>query len=166
MDRDLDTEYVLYSVLVHSGGSFGGHYYAYIRPNNGNQWMKFNDSLVSEVHKKEVLQVLALLLMNRVRVRVRARIAGAGLDLGKGSPSAFQGVRFRYLLYLDPGWPKGRPANRRQPTSIGQMSTPSINHQPPAITRHRRHFHPKRERFTSLLTPPPPQQTDPCTSTH
>lgn len=55
--HDWDTKYVLYSVLVHSGGAFGGHYYAYVRPNNGDQWVKFNDSVVTEVQKREVLQV-------------------------------------------------------------------------------------------------------------
>ena len=44
--------YLLYSVLVHSGGSFGGHYYAYIF--NGKDWFKFNDSNVSKVDKKEM----------------------------------------------------------------------------------------------------------------
>jgi hypothetical protein len=27
-----------YSVLVHSGGVHGGHYYAFIRPTLGDQW--------------------------------------------------------------------------------------------------------------------------------
>lgn len=28
----------VYSVLVHSGGVHGGHYYAYIRPTLSDQW--------------------------------------------------------------------------------------------------------------------------------
>ena len=34
--------YRLHSVLVHSGGVHGGHYYAFIRP-DGKQWLKFDD---------------------------------------------------------------------------------------------------------------------------
>ena len=34
--------YQLYSVLVHSGSTGGGHYYAYINP-SGHQWYKFDD---------------------------------------------------------------------------------------------------------------------------
>jgi ubiquitin carboxyl-terminal hydrolase 7 len=35
--------YHLHSVLVHSGGPNGGHYYAYIRPLGVEQWFKFDD---------------------------------------------------------------------------------------------------------------------------
>ena len=38
--------YKLHSVLVHSGGVHGGHYYAYIRPAT-KQWLKFDDEKVS-----------------------------------------------------------------------------------------------------------------------
>lgn len=38
--------YKLHSVLVHSGGVHGGHYYAYIRP-DGKQWLKFDDTAVT-----------------------------------------------------------------------------------------------------------------------
>ena len=37
--------YALYAVLIHSGGSYGGHYYAYI--SDGDDWFKFDDSKVS-----------------------------------------------------------------------------------------------------------------------
>ena len=37
----------LYSVLVHAGGVNGGHYYAYIKPEQ--QWFKFDDSIVEPV---------------------------------------------------------------------------------------------------------------------
>lgn len=40
--------YSLYSVLVHSGGVHGGHYYAFIRP-DGKQWLKFDDDKVTKV---------------------------------------------------------------------------------------------------------------------
>ena len=51
-----DTEYVLHSVLVHSGGSFGGHYYAYVRPLLGPQWVRFNDALVGDVQSQEAMK--------------------------------------------------------------------------------------------------------------
>jgi ubiquitin carboxyl-terminal hydrolase 7 len=38
--------YKLHSVLVHSGGVHGGHYYAYIRP-DGKTWLKFDDTAVT-----------------------------------------------------------------------------------------------------------------------
>jgi len=36
--------YELYSVLVHSGSAFGGHYYAYIKSFDDGKWYNFNDS--------------------------------------------------------------------------------------------------------------------------
>ena len=39
-------KYKLHSVLVHSGGVHGGHYYAYIRP-DGKKWLKFDDTAVT-----------------------------------------------------------------------------------------------------------------------
>lgn len=38
--------YKLHSVLVHSGGVHGGHYYAFIRP-DGKQWYKYDDERVT-----------------------------------------------------------------------------------------------------------------------
>lgn len=43
---------MLYAVLVHSGGAYGGHYYAYI--SNGNEWFRFDDSTVRKVSKSEI----------------------------------------------------------------------------------------------------------------
>lgn len=37
--------YKLHSVLVHSGGVHGGHYYAFVRP-DGKQWLRFDDDKV------------------------------------------------------------------------------------------------------------------------
>eukprot|EP00877_Chromochloris_zofingiensis_P003568 jgi/Chrzof1/13211/Cz07g24170.t1 len=45
-DRTLRNEYKLHSVLVHSGGVHGGHYYAFIRP-DGKNWLKFDDDRVT-----------------------------------------------------------------------------------------------------------------------
>lgn len=45
-DRSVRNMYRLHSVLVHSGGVHGGHYYAYIRPNTSGKWLKFDDEKV------------------------------------------------------------------------------------------------------------------------
>uniref|UniRef100_A0A7S2Z4X2 ubiquitinyl hydrolase 1 n=1 Tax=Chloropicon laureae TaxID=464258 RepID=A0A7S2Z4X2_9CHLO len=47
-DKSIKSQYTLYSVLVHSGGVHGGHYYAFIRP-DGKQWLKFDDEKVTKV---------------------------------------------------------------------------------------------------------------------
>jgi hypothetical protein len=43
------------SVLVHSGGVHGGHYYAYIRPTLSDQWYKFDDERVTKEELKRAL---------------------------------------------------------------------------------------------------------------
>jgi hypothetical protein len=48
--------YELYAVLVHSGAISGGHYYVYIRDTSTNKWWNFNDSSVTEVTEKTVLE--------------------------------------------------------------------------------------------------------------
>ena len=53
--------YRLYSVLVHSGGVHGGHYYAYIRPNpcvagdGTSEWFRFDDEKVTKEERKMIL---------------------------------------------------------------------------------------------------------------
>lgn len=46
--------YELYSILIHSGSSMGGHYYAYIRSFQDGKWYNFNDSNVTEINTQEV----------------------------------------------------------------------------------------------------------------
>ena len=41
--------YELYSIMIHSGGAFGGHYYAYIKSFEDGKWYNFNDSSVTEI---------------------------------------------------------------------------------------------------------------------
>ncbi|KAL0322105.1 UNVERIFIED_CONTAM: Ubiquitin carboxyl-terminal hydrolase 12 [Sesamum calycinum] len=45
-----------FSVLVHSGGVHGGHYYAYIRPTLSDQWLKFDDERVTKEDMKRALE--------------------------------------------------------------------------------------------------------------
>jgi ubiquitin carboxyl-terminal hydrolase 47 len=49
--------YELYSVLIHSGSAFGGHYYAYIKSFEDGKWYNFNDSSVSEISEEELTRV-------------------------------------------------------------------------------------------------------------
>ena len=36
--------YEVYAILIHIGGAFGGHYFAYIRSSSDQKWYNFNDS--------------------------------------------------------------------------------------------------------------------------
>lgn len=54
-DRAVRNLYRLHSVLVHSGGPHGGHYYAYVRPLRKSQWLKFDDERVLKVSEKEAV---------------------------------------------------------------------------------------------------------------
>ena len=49
-DRSVRNLYKLHSVLVHSGGVNGGHYYAFIRPDLSDEgrWFKFDDERVTK----------------------------------------------------------------------------------------------------------------------
>mmetsp|Transcript_18165 Transcript_18165/g.59352 ORF Transcript_18165/g.59352 Transcript_18165/m.59352 type:complete len:1097 (+) Transcript_18165:86-3376(+) len=47
-DPNVRNKYLLHSVLVHSGGVHGGHYYAFIRPDlRKDEWFKFDDEKVT-----------------------------------------------------------------------------------------------------------------------
>ncbi|PIA59785.1 hypothetical protein AQUCO_00400584v1 [Aquilegia coerulea] len=55
-DRGVRNLYTLHSVLVHSGGVHGGHYYAFIRPTLSDQWFKFDDERVTKEDLKRALE--------------------------------------------------------------------------------------------------------------
>eukprot|EP00249_Psilotum_nudum_P018816 c26973_g2_i1 orf=2-2626(-) len=55
-DRSVRNLYTLHSVLVHSGGVHGGHYYAFIRPILSDQWFKFDDEHVTKEKLKIALE--------------------------------------------------------------------------------------------------------------
>ncbi|KAF5747748.1 hypothetical protein HS088_TW05G00475 [Tripterygium wilfordii] len=55
-DRSVRNLYTLHSVLVHSGGVHGGHYYAFIRPTLSDQWFKFDDERVTKEDMKRALE--------------------------------------------------------------------------------------------------------------
>ena len=55
-DPSVRNLYRLHSVLVHSGGPNGGHYYAFIRPlGSSEQWYRFDDERVTKVKKEEAV---------------------------------------------------------------------------------------------------------------
>jgi ubiquitin C-terminal hydrolase len=49
--------YELFSVMIHSGSAFGGHYYAYIRSFEKGGWHCFNDSSVRPISEDELKRV-------------------------------------------------------------------------------------------------------------
>ena len=52
-----DCRYALHSVLVHSGGAGGGHYYAYVRPTcTGSDWFCFDDDRVTRVDASRAVE--------------------------------------------------------------------------------------------------------------
>ncbi|KAI3919188.1 hypothetical protein MKX01_018827 [Papaver californicum] len=55
-DKSVRNLYTLHAVLVHSGGGHGGHYYVFIRPKLSEQWLKFNDEVVTKEDIKKALE--------------------------------------------------------------------------------------------------------------
>jgi hypothetical protein len=49
-----DSQYFLYAVLVHSGKSSRGHYFAYFKLNS--KWIQINDTYVKEVNETQAIQ--------------------------------------------------------------------------------------------------------------
>jgi ubiquitin carboxyl-terminal hydrolase 47 len=49
--------YELYAVMVHQGGTFGGHYYAYIQDLENKKWFNFNDTQVSPISIIDVVEM-------------------------------------------------------------------------------------------------------------
>ena len=59
-----NASYDLYGVCNHSGGTGGGHYYAYCKGPD-DKWRNFNDSQVSEMRESEVIKRTAYCLFYR-----------------------------------------------------------------------------------------------------
>ncbi|KAK4238732.1 hypothetical protein C8A03DRAFT_43589 [Achaetomium macrosporum] len=55
-DRSEPWEYQLHGVLVHSGDSNAGHYYAFLKPEKEGWWYKYDDDKVTKATKREVLE--------------------------------------------------------------------------------------------------------------
>jgi hypothetical protein len=54
--KDGPLVYQLVGVLIHRGGAYGGHYYAYIRSFEDNEWHCFDDSRITKVTKRQVAE--------------------------------------------------------------------------------------------------------------
>lgn len=47
-------KYELFSIMIHSGSATGGHYYAYIKCFETDQWYNFNDEKVTKLDKNDI----------------------------------------------------------------------------------------------------------------
>merc|ERR1712228_428662 len=47
-------EYELYSMMIHTGGASGGHYFAYIKDFESGKWLQFNDSNVKTIPAEQI----------------------------------------------------------------------------------------------------------------
>ncbi|XP_005184673.2 ubiquitin carboxyl-terminal hydrolase 47 [Musca domestica] len=46
--------YELFAIMIHSGSASGGHYYAYIKELDNNEWFCFNDQTVSPITQEDI----------------------------------------------------------------------------------------------------------------
>ena len=51
--KDGEYVYELYSIMIHTGGAFGGHYFAYIKSFEDGKWYNFNDASVTEIKNED-----------------------------------------------------------------------------------------------------------------
>ena len=61
---DNDNIYDLYGICNHSGGTLGGHYYAYCKNKNGS-WYNYNDSSVRKINEDNIITSAAYCLFYR-----------------------------------------------------------------------------------------------------
>lgn len=54
--KDGPLVYQLAGVLIHRGGAYGGHYYAYIRSFEDGEWHLFDDAIIKTVTKMQVAE--------------------------------------------------------------------------------------------------------------
>jgi len=50
-------QYELFSVMIHSGGAEGGHYFAFVKSFQSGKWYKFNDASVAEISDEDISSV-------------------------------------------------------------------------------------------------------------
>lgn len=55
-NQDSMYDYELFSIMIHSGSASGGHYYAYIKSFETNQWYNFNDERVNKIDKHDIIK--------------------------------------------------------------------------------------------------------------
>jgi len=54
---ELKQEYELYGMMIHRGGAYGGHYFAYIKHPKEERYFVFNDSRVEEIEPDELAEM-------------------------------------------------------------------------------------------------------------
>ena len=58
--------YELFSILIHSGGALGGHYYAYCKDVATGEWFNFNDQTVLRISEEDALSMCGTDAVNSV----------------------------------------------------------------------------------------------------
>ncbi|RDD45783.1 Ubiquitin carboxyl-terminal hydrolase 47 [Trichoplax sp. H2] len=53
-DNTTQLNYELFSIMIHSGSAVGGHYYAYIKSFDDNNWYCFNDQSVTQINEQDI----------------------------------------------------------------------------------------------------------------
>lgn len=56
--KDGDLVYELFSILVHGGGAYGGHYFAFIKSFENGKWYRFNDTSITEQDVGEIPEMV------------------------------------------------------------------------------------------------------------
>ena len=49
-----ETKYELKSIIIHTGGAYGGHYFAYIKNFADDKWYCYDDQHVTQVDQSDV----------------------------------------------------------------------------------------------------------------
>ncbi len=66
-NKDENNIYDLFAVANHQGALHGGHYFAYCKNDNDNQWYTFNDSTISDIEENNVCSKYAYILFYKKR---------------------------------------------------------------------------------------------------
>lgn len=82
-----ETTYHLKSVLMHTGGAYGGHYFCYQQAaREGSPWCKFNDASVTELTEEEVAAAFSLTEPEPEPVPPPPQQASGQTDSGTSTP--------------------------------------------------------------------------------
>jgi len=73
VNSDIPMKYELYSMMIHRGGAYGGHYFAYIKNLKTRKWFEFNDSSVTEISDEEFKRMMQLSYCNEGKKNYRSR---------------------------------------------------------------------------------------------
>lgn len=79
----------MYAILIHTGGAFGGHYFAYIRSSIDQKWYNFNDSNVSPIDDADIQKTFGGDGLPNTAYMLLYRKLGAGVDALVVPPEKF-----------------------------------------------------------------------------